>query len=63
MWIWVVKFTEHKVRESWRRVQFALSKKQGGHDRPYLLNVPYEESRVSDAASCSLSRVIDIKWP
>jgi len=49
MWIWVVKFTEHKVRESWRRVQFALSKKQSGHDRPYLLDVPYEESRVSDA--------------
>ncbi len=59
MWIWVVKFTEHKVKESWRRVQFALSKKQSGHDRPFLLDVPYEESRVSDGASSSLSRVID----
>ena len=45
----VVKLTEHKVRESWRRVQFALWKKQNRRDRHYLLDVPYEESRVSDA--------------
>ncbi|CAL1139629.1 unnamed protein product [Cladocopium goreaui] len=45
----VVKLTEHKVRESWRRVQFALWKKQNRRDRHYLLDVPYEESRVSHA--------------